>query len=182
MGTKGIFVFLLLLCAIAALCLCACSKPAPTTGNTVDLTDPDAPTVIESCEITEFYASFFHRDCESEEGKHEFSFRIAKGEGGLTVAEEVSARSVPADEALLLRLQQIIEEEELAALNGQHRYTAGLAPECSEREFTVTYASGEVLTFTLNNDPDAVWTKRMYTVFSEWFTAQGESIFPAPLK
>ena len=100
--------------------------------------------------------------------------------GVLTASEERSGASLPADAALLTALQNVIDEYDLAQFNGVYRVTAGLPPEFQERTLRVEYASGETLSFTENNEPEALWAERFYEVFADWFAANGdESLRPA---
>jgi len=169
----GIFFLLLLL--LAALLLCTACKPEPTVGGVTDNTDPDAPKEIVSREITEFYAHFYHRECENAEGGHTFTFSVTAGDDGALTAKEAHAElSAPAGEAFLLTLQEIIEAHDLVQRNGVYKVTAGLPPEYQPCELTVHYASGEVLTFTVKNDPAAEWSKAVYAAFAELFAQQGE--------
>lgn len=173
-------ILLILLCAALLIGLTAC-KPEPSVGNVTDNTDLDAPKEIGSREIAEFYTCFYRHDCETEEGGHSFEFGITTDESGvLTASEKLSGLSFPVDEALLCELQEIIEGQDLVSKNGVYKLTAGLAPECGRCELTVTYATGEVLTFTVNNDPFAPWSRQVYTAFQERFCAQGETFFLPP--
>ncbi|MBQ3108956.1 MAG: hypothetical protein IJC67_05000 [Clostridia bacterium] len=174
MHTKvGIIILLILL--LAALLLCTACKPEPTVGDVTDNTDPAAPKEIASREIAEFYARFFHRECENAEGGHAFAFSVTAGDDGTLTAKEAHTElSAPADEAFLLTLQEIIEAHDLVQKNGVYKVTAGLPPEYQPSELTVRYASGEVLTFTEKNDPAAEWSKAVYAAFAELFAQQGE--------
>ena len=40
-------------------------------------------------------------------------------------------------------------------------------------ELHVMYRSNETLDYTTNNDPYALWTERIYTLFNEWFLSKG---------
>ena len=165
----GILLFLL-----AALLLCTACKSEPTVGEVTDNTDPAAPKEIASREITEFYAHFYHRECENAEGGHTFTFSVTADEDGTLIAKEaLTGLSVPAEEAFLLALQKIIEAHDLVQKNGIYKVTAGLPPEYQPCELTVRYASGEVLTFTEKNDPAAEWSKAVHAAFAERFAAQG---------
>ena len=153
----------------------------PISGGTVDKTDPDAPKTIRSRDIAEFYASFFLETRWTAAERRAFTFRIEPDETGAPVAEETgSGLRFPADDALLNALQAVVEETGLAARNGVYRVTAGLAPEYQACDLRIVYASGEVLWFTVNNDPTALWSEKIYDVFAAWFAAQGDaSLFPA---
>lgn len=172
-----------LLCAVTLMAASGCYNEVPPnaiSGGRIDNTDPNAPKVIKSKDITEFSASFFLSERWTAEERHEFDFQIKTDENGvLTAYENRSGLSMPADEELLKRLQAVIDEEKLAQRNGVYRVTSGLPPEYRERSFTAKYASGETLTFTLNNDPTAEWAEAVYTVFADWFSEKGDaSLYP----
>lgn len=174
-----------LLCALSLCGLCGCGDDAgpttePISGGTTDLTDYDAPKVILSKDISDFSASFYLDNRWTAAENHDFLFRIKPDADGMPIAaEEISGISFAADDELLSALQAVIDEEELAAMNGVYRVTAGLAPGYQECELLVNYASGEKLSFTVNNDPCAEWAEMIYTVFADWFAAKGDdSLFP----
>ncbi|MBQ1467675.1 MAG: hypothetical protein IIZ27_04290 [Solobacterium sp.] len=151
-----------------------------TTGGTTNKTDPDAPKVIQSKDITEFQASFFLANRWAGEEEHDFQFQIQEENGVLTASEKIMNIHAQADEQLLKDLQAVIDKYDLASMNGVYEVTAGLAPECQEREFNVVYASGETLRFTINNEPYARWAEDIYGVFADWFSSQGnDALLPA---
>ncbi len=151
-----------------------------TTGGTTNKTDPDAPKVIQSKDITEFQASFFLANRWSGEEENDFQFQIQEENGVLTASEKIRDIRARADEQLLKDLQAVIDKYDLASMNGVYEVTAGLAPECQEREFNAVYASGETLKFTINNEPYARWAEDIYDVFAGWFSAQGiDALLPA---
>lgn len=181
---KGKHMMAVLLCVSAIFGLGGCKKEwktEPIAGGITDHTDYNAPKVIESKEIAEFYASFYLRDRWTAANRHTFAFQVKNDDdGGLTASEKNSGISFPADETLLSALQTVIDEQELAAMNGVDRITAGLPPEYQACTLRVNYKSGETLTFTVNNDPNAEWAERFYAVFAEWFSEKGDnSLFPA---
>ena len=162
------------LCFSMLFSLFGCKK-ATDSGGRIDQTDHDAPKVIQSKEISSFYASFFLAEHQNKEGKHDFLFRIETDEEDvLTASEESSGLSQPADQALLDTLQEVIDEKELVSQNGVYKVTAGLAPGYQKCERHVTYASGETLRFTINNDPRAEWAESIYAVFAQWFAEKGD--------
>ncbi len=169
-----------MLCTVTLLCFGGCfghkQKPSPVSGGTVDKTDYDAPKIIESKEITDFSASFFLRN-EKQGGwdGRKYSFKVYKNESGVLTAEEEKLKiSAPADDKLLKALQGVIDEQKLVQKNGICKYTSGLAPAFQPCNCTVNYASGEKLTFTENNNPEAEWAQKIYSVFAEWFAENGD--------
>ena len=161
---------------------------APECGGVTDKTDHRAPKEIASKDLTSFYAHFFlpgewspgRKDCF-------YTFDVRKDEAGVLTAtaraDIVTSPGIsrPADESLLRALQSIIDARQLVSKNGYYRVTAGLPPEFQTCHFNAVYASGETLTFTENNNPDAEWTRETYLAFVDWFAGQGDdSLLPPP--
>jgi hypothetical protein len=171
---------ILMLTFTAVFAFAGCDEEEPVCGGTTDKTDHDAPKVIESKDITSFYARF----ClvgEWTPGRENltYTFEIKDVDGVLTAAEHETGVRSPADKELLDTLQGIIDDEKLVAKNGVYRVTAGLPPEYQKCNVTVNYASGERLTFTENNDPYAEWAKKTYLAFAYWFSGKGDdSLIP----
>ena len=166
---------------------CASAVDRPTAGGTTDKTDYAAPKAIESKELTSFYAHFYLPG-EWSPGKENrfYTFDVHKDEQGVltafahtdSVQEAVISR--PADEKLLTALQSVIDERHLAGENGVYRVTAGLPPQFQKCRFDAGYASGEKLTFTKNNNPDAEWTREIYMAFANWFAERGDASLLPP--
>ena len=182
---KGVILMAALLSLLVLFLLTACTQdaepePEPIDGGTTVHTDANAPKVIESKDITAFSLNCYLSNRWRGDEEHFFSFRIQDIGGVQTASEEESGASFPADEALLTALQEIVDEYDLAQFNGVYEVTAGLPPECQPRTLRVEYASGEILTFTENNEPVAAWAERVYEVFADWFAANGnDSLRPA---
>ena len=165
---------------------CAAAVPPPVSGGTTDKTDYAAPKKIESKELTAFSAHFYLRgEWPAGHGNRFCTFEVKKdGQGVLTAAVRAdSARetlaSLPADEELLAALVSVIDKHNLAAKNGVYRVTAGLPPQFQKCHFSTSYATGETLEFTENNNPDAEWTKEIYLAFAHWFAERGDdSLLP----
>ncbi len=175
-----------LLGAFAFSGLSACTEePEPIDGGNTIHQDPDAPKEITSKEITDYEASFcvFTRWSDEEHEDNTFLFTVKKDENGvLTAYEENRGISYPADEELLISLQEIIDRYELVKLNGLYDVTAGLAPEYQPGGMTVNYASGENLTFTTDNNPYALWSEETYDVFAAWFAEKGDDTLYPPVE
>ena len=74
---------------------------------------------------------------------------------------------------------KIITDRNLAASNGIYRVTAGLAPNYGKCWFKAEFGSGETLSFTVNNNPEARWAKDIYDTFARWFSQKGDdSLYP----
>lgn len=170
---------------LAALVLAGCKKPAvtpsPISGGVTDRTDPLAPKTIASKDISGFYATF----CPGGEwspGRSTvfYTFEVKPDDAGvLTASEATVSVSAPADKSLLGALQAVIDAHGLAERNGEYRTTAGLPPEFWPCTLTVSYASGEKLSFTHNNEPEQEWAKDIYLAFAEWFASRGiEDLLP----
>ena len=167
-----------LLCAASLLSFSGCEKTPPPSsmgGGTVDRTDENAPKVIESKDITDFYANFFLSNRWTAAENHFFCFKVKADENGVLMAsEEKSGLSLPADAELMAALQEVIDENDMAACNGVYRITSGLPPEHQACNLNVVYASGETLNYTVNNNPTAKWAEDFYKVFADWFSAKGD--------
>lgn len=157
------------------------SSEEPLCGGTTDRTDWDAPKTIESKDIVQYRASFYLvGEWSPGRGDEQYVFEVLPDANGTPMAsEQTSGISYPADAELLGALQSIIDDDSLAAENGVYRVTAGLPPEFQFCELNVSYASGETLAFTTNNNPDAEWAKDTYLAFANWFAKQGDdSLLP----
>ena len=158
-------------------------NPESIEGGTVtNKTDYDAPKEIQSREITEFDTTFVsYTRWKTDDRDHRFHFTVkADADGTLIASEEELGVSRPADEALLSAVQEVIERNGLAAMNGVYRVTAGVDPDFGEGGMTVRYASGETLRFTDNNNPYALWSEELYDVFAAWFADRGEDALYPP--
>lgn len=160
-----------------ALLMTGCSRTAEQEiicGGFTDLSQPDAPKVIESTEITEFSLSVFLAERRTAEDEHWFDFQIKPDENGvLTAYENHAGIRNAADETLLHSLQEVLEQHNLAEMNGVYQVRAGLAPEYQPRTLKVQYASGETLCYTVNNNPHESWAVQICDVFADWFCEKG---------
>ena len=179
---KGILLSVCTLTLGLAAGLLGCTHEEPVSGGTTDKTNPKAPTVIESKEITSFSSSFRLYDIWSVEHELiEYRFEIAPDENNVLMAsEEESGIRFPADDALLSSLQQVIDDQHLASRNGVYRVTAGLPPEFQQCTFKTGYASGETLSFTVNNELESAWGRAVKDVFADWFALQGDDSLAVP--
>lgn len=155
----------------------------PVCGGETDKTDTKAPKEIKSKEITGYYAHFLLEGEWSEGHRNDFyTFEIKKDEEGILKASEIlTGVSATADDELLKGLQDIIDEYKLVRNNGEYRTTAGLPLEYQPCTLRVDYASGEKLTFTHNNDPNASWAGKTYLLFADWFADKGEKALCLPI-
>ena len=191
MSRKGNIMLALCICALSLSGLFGCgdaAKPGQAEetgsevidgGNTTRI-DEDAPKEIASKEITGFDAKLFLNNRFYGDENHGFHFQIEQGaDGVLTASEENTGVRHAADQTLLMELQDVIETYDLVSQNGVYDVTAGLPPEFEAYPFTVDYASGESLSFTKNNEPDARWGEAIYDIFASWFASFGsEDLYP----
>ncbi|MBR5796480.1 MAG: hypothetical protein IKY26_10080 [Erysipelotrichaceae bacterium] len=151
-----------------------CKKDNLESGNLIDKTNPDAPKQIISNEITYFYLDFYHFNCATQNDSHEFTFEITTNEQGIVMAYEKHTNiQFEADGELLTNLHTIIQEHQLVQNNGIYLLRTGVDPKYQKCELHVMYRSNETLDYTTNNDPNALWTKQIYTLFNEWFLSKG---------
>jgi len=187
MKRKGLCVMTAALCltSLFGLFFSACRKETEeeghiSGGHTVQ-TDPDAPKTVRSTELTAFSADLYLDNRWWGDENHGFVFSVAADEGGvLTAAEEKTGVRLPADGDLCAALASVIAEYDLAAMNGLYDVTAGLPTEFEAHTFRAAYASGETISFTVNNDPVSPWGEAVYDVFASWFAEHGnEALYPA---
>ncbi len=153
-------------------------EPEPVDGGEIDKTDYCAPKSIVSKDISTYYVRFCLEGEWAPGHRDEFlEFEIKPDENGiLTASEKVTGVSREADKELLSSLQGIIDKYKLVSKNGEYRITAGIDPylfgPCT---MDVSYASGEELYFTHDNEPYDEWAIRTYLTFAEWFADKGDS-------
>ena len=183
---KGFLIMSIFLNIAAALGLSGCTPDIHSnneiTGGTTKSVDENAPKVITSKDITEMDVGIyvFTRWTNDRDAMEEYHFLIENDENGvLTVKETEHGLSHAADEEILKEIQGIIDKNKLALDNGVYEVTAGLPPEYQPRTFKVNYASGEKLSFTVNNNPEALWAEEMFDAFAAWFSKNGDdSLYP----
>ena len=157
-------------------------EPEPLCGGTTDRTDRQAPKVINTKNIMSL-STHFSLVGEWQSGRDivECELVIKPNESGImTVTEPTLSISYEADKELLDKVQDIIDREGLARKNGIYKVTAGLPPEFQPCYLIVDYASGERLSFTENNEPEAAWAKQMYLLAADWFAQKGSPAMLPP--
>ena len=192
-------ILLILLLSLACLGIAGCREEEPKTdpekeskedpekepidGGVTDKSDPNAPKNIVSGDISDYYARFCLEGEWAPGYKNTFyTFEIRPDAAGiLTASESATGVSAAADQSLLDSLQEIIDKYGLVAENGKYTLTAGIDPSMyGPCTLKVDYASGEKLTFTCDNDPDAEWAAGTYLTFAKWFADKGiSSLLPA---
>ncbi|MBQ4538493.1 MAG: hypothetical protein II995_02680 [Oscillospiraceae bacterium] len=140
-------------------------------GGVKDSTDLSAPKVINSQEITAFYTSFFCEDAKTPARTGGYWFEIGKNSSGtLMLTASCSKKGgIAADEALLKKVQCIIEQYELVKLNGLNCVTQALPVQYSPCSLSVSYSSGEQLYFRTDGEPDTQWYKDFLDLFLPLF-------------
>jgi len=190
-GKLAMRIIAVLLSALTLFGLGGCKKaetqpePEPLDGGVTDRTDPSAPKTIASGEITEYSVNFRLNGEWSPGNKNVFyAFAVRPDASGvLTASESLTGVSAPADKALLDALQAVVDEYKLAEQNGVYKLTAGIDPsEFGPCTLSVNYASGEKLSFTVDNDPYEPWARATYLAFAKWFAQQGiDTLLPPGL-
>ena len=143
-------------------------------GGVTDKTDYHAPKKIISKDITEFYVHCFIFNGRSNDGEGTlYTFKVEKEGSVLMASASPSGSKFSADKKLLRKLQTAIDKHGLAKKNGTYHITAGLPVEFQPCDFEAVYASGEVLRFTIDGEPDAEWAKEIYLIFAKWFAKKG---------
>lgn len=122
----------------------------PKPGGTSDYSDYNAPTTVESKEITSFSctASLLNLDLRESSvlipPRYEFS-AVREGEQVKCACSRIGEeRTFTAGTAFLEQLQTVVERYDFAAQNGKDSYTHGL-PEDFGTTLKVEYASGEAI-------------------------------------
>ena len=135
-------------------------SPPNTGGGKTDNTDPNAPKVISSIEITSFECSFTTANSLNPDrlGRRFYRFEAALQNGKVIGSYRSEVSSSP-DETVsgtfetnpdfMVELQAIISEHHIAKYNGISIRVGGLPPKLGSRIY-VTYASGEQISAANN--------------------------------
>ena len=134
--------------------------PSNTGGGKTDNTDPNAPKVISSTEITSFKCSFTTANALNPGGlgRRFYSFEASLQSGKVIGSYRSDVRSSPdetisgafeTDPDFMVELQAIISEHDIAKYNGISIRVGGLPPKLGSRIY-VTYASGEQISAANN--------------------------------
>jgi len=144
------------------------------TGGFHDDSDPDAPKEIASKEIVSFGTSFFVFDDYDDSHGSFYRYKISS-DNGVYKLSETSRYNIETQISKedLKGIQELIEKNDLAASNGIHSHTDGLPAEFETCTLSVTYTSGEKLSFSHDGDPYSPWMKDFRRYFNALFTAAG---------
>lgn len=106
----------------------------------------------------------------------EYNIKLQQAENGcyqLTCNKETA--EINADEAR--GFLDIIKRYKLESNNGLTSVTAGLPSEFQPMYFTAKYASGETLSFTVNNNPQSEWQTSMFRYVRSLLLAHGNTAY-----
>lgn len=128
-------------------------------GGIRDHSNPNAPKTIVSQDIQSFSAFYIYGA--EDDAMVRYALNAEKqddGHVGVTMkgdsGEEVQAQVGP---EFLQDLQKILGRHNLASLNGTYRITSGLPYPYEPSSLSATYVSGEVLSFTVDGNPESPW-------------------------
>ncbi|MBQ0059263.1 MAG: hypothetical protein KBS83_04805 [Lachnospiraceae bacterium] len=175
------------LACLLAVSFTGCRGPVnvPAAGGVVDETDEHAPKVIESKDITDFYADYYVEDYKVPERSGSYYCKITTDEDGIhTLKIEGYPESYEevVDDSLLAEIQAIIDRNKLVEMNGYSKVTSGLPPEYQACHMNVVYASGETLNFKVNNDPDGAWNTELYHLLEKYLIETGHEELNPPVE
>lgn len=192
---------LLAACIMSVLALTACTDEMQNADNDKNVEDVakdtenmnvkekggkvdhsyNAPKTIESKAIESFETDFYIIDKANEKATGGYSYVVSRNADGELVLEEKvhDSISVTIDEDFLDRIQAVIDDNGLVAMNGTDSYTRALPEEYAPCMMKVVYKSGEMLYFHEDNNPEAKWAADMAELFREEFVRQGhEELLP----
>lgn len=152
-------------------------------GGVVDNSDKNAPKKIDSKDITSFESYFFLYGQLDSSGDRQYYFSISENDNGKLVLKDRRAddsTSVEVDKSIFETIQEIIDNNELVKLNGIDKHTSGLPAEYQPCYLKATYASGESLYFSQNNNPNAKWAKEVRDYLAQVFHEHGNDTYMLP--
>lgn len=146
----------------------------PVRGGIVDKSDKKAAKVIKSETIVKFFAKFYLYGKMGRESDSSYEICFQKeNDGKYILSEEKHQISCETDEYFVKNIQKVIVKHNLFSSNGIHRYTQGLPVQYQPSTLRAEYESGEVLSFTVNNDPDSEWAGDILELVGEEFSRHG---------
>lgn len=159
------------------------SSEEPITGGNTRYVDPDAPSSIESKEITSFSASFYmDGPFFSDIGNGYFDYSITAEDGKYILSEDrYYDYSTETGGEVLQEVQEIIDKYSLVKRNGLYDVTDGIDPAYGPASLDVYYASGERLHFYADSSPEEEWKQAFRKLFDRIFAESGlEAAAPDP--
>ena len=135
-------------------------SPPNTGGGKTDNTDPNAPKVISSTEITSFECSFTTANSLNPDrlGRRFYRFEAALQNGKVigsyrsevsSSPDETVSGSFETDSFFMTELQNVVAEQDIAKYNGISIRVGGLPPKLGSRIYII-YASGEKISAANN--------------------------------
>ena len=152
----------------------------PICGGTTNNTDYNAPKEIESDKLVSLSVGFYH-EFKFDTGSGMFyTFYLEPDENGkLILKDNRLAEGFEVDSSVLDGAQQIIKENNLAAVNGIHKTTAGLPPEYQPCYIEAKYDSGEYISYSENSDPSSAWGEDFVDYFGQIMADNGDDKYLA---
>lgn len=146
-------------------------------GRTVrqEKCDPIKSTELKSLSVSMFISPRAYRG--AFEGHYSIKVQPAD-DGKFTLSCEGNTVTIGADE--VMGFQNIIMAHGLESKNGLYSVTAGLAPEYQPMHFDAEYASGEKLSFTVNNEPLSQWEILLFRYVRDLLLAHGDKAYVVP--
>lgn len=150
-------------------------------GGTVDYSDHNAPKVIESDTLVSVSCSFFLYGELGSEFDSSYGIKVSRdSEGKLILQESGHEISCETDDAFLTGVQELIKKHHLVSLNGTDRHTSGLPEPFQPCYFRAVYDSGEVLSFSVDNNPESEWGRDLLALTQEEFDRHGITALDPP--
>lgn len=181
---KKLSLILAIILAILLLTSCSLEDPMdnPLCGGTVDNSNYNAPKEIKSKDLTSFEVEFFLYGKYNSDGDRRYWFSIKEDENGKLMLNEKwdDNANCEVDKSIFTPIQEIIDKYELVKLNGIDKHTAGLPDEYQPYFLKASYASGESLYFSENNNPSSKWAMELRDYFANVFHEHGIDDFIPP--
>ena len=147
----------------------------PICGGTTDNTDYNAPKEIKSDKLVSLSVGFFHYYKYDGSSGMFYSFYVEPNEEGKLILKDNGAdEGFEVDSSVLDGAQEIIRKHDLAAVNGIHKTTAGLAPDYQPCFVEAKYDSGEYISYSANSDPTSDWGSDFVDYFAQIMADNGD--------
>lgn len=145
----------------------------PISGGVVDHTDYNAPKEFKSDNLVSFSSSFFLYGEYGKEFDSGYGINVKNDGTKFTLVESGHNLSCETDENYLREVQNIIKKHNLLSLNGKDKHTSGLPGQFQPCYLKATYDSGEVLYFSINNNPTSEWCNDLLRLTRKEFNKHG---------
>ena len=131
--------------------------PEPVYGERIDNSDPDALKSIESKDIVSLDAQFYYVDnhnygdmAPDPMRTDEYIYHLVKTEDGYTLTSNFCEEEIHVEQDLVDQIQQLIEENQLAQINGIDIHTEEMPYDTPAYDISILYASDEKITSSAN--------------------------------